>query len=794
MATKTFPSLVMAVLLLGLVGTAPLLGGVGADTGGRQAGYTDHLLYFHGNQTSGDYLDTVPPGPQDAARPRPVTTSATFATRDAFSKDLLVLGHETTGITKGFWLDNLPMNPLLGGTPELTISVTDDDLVVAQYVDSSFTGSNTNWRIPFTGGNVTSHLFPKGHRIGVLITASTSISIAFGPTSVLRVLCDPTTLTAEVTDADGHVGASLQPNGLEADREAIVRGVVQAAFGESDIDSVTVAIDAPGGSNVLNQTATVSGLNYTFNWSYDTGHPAGVYDVTVTTFDPQGNSLSTHTLLTMAEYALIVYSPDDPGASEVHSVTAPGDSVTYSLVVRNTGASPTAVDLTQGNAAPGWSMDFSPATLNPLPGGSEGTISVTVSAETTVVIGDTAILYVQAIAHDDPSSTKASARFQTVTNAVQNINFDLRWEGSSSSVVPVGGTATYNLVLVNNGKLEVNVTLTKTVSTPSWTALLGGGLQEGLGYHLAPGTLQQGTLEVRAPTDASAAPSVTVTITGTSSDTTPTTVKSIVSKTSFATGIQLSTTDPASKEVEAGKSARFSFVLKNPNTEQAQSVSLSASGLPAEWTFILSDATVNLNAGAQKSMTIDVVTPQGAKAGTKGTVTIRAQLSGDPSVSDQLAFSVTISKKEGMTVSVTPEQLNVGPSGGFITVAVKNTGNGDLTVKLVVTNDHSYRVTLDGDDTFTIAPGATVSRKATVSVPTNARDGDRTILKAVVTPTAGSSATAVTKQATVVVSKEFTAQFQDALIGDLGGMIPLALFIGIVILAFFTRRAYRAME
>ena len=174
--------------------------------------------------------------------------------------------------------------------------------------------------------------------------------------------------------------------------------------------------------------------------------------------------------LTVEGYALDLRPPAAEGWGD------PGQIVTYTLDVTNTGALTSAFGLSVGDHA--WSTELSTDTIGPLPPGASAPFQVYITVEPEAHSDDSDEVVVTATTTSDPRIplAYASSRITTVANPVYGVALE---PAAASRAAALGQAVTYTLGVTNTGNTTDAYTLTlsghvwtMTVSVASETAVL----------------------------------------------------------------------------------------------------------------------------------------------------------------------------------------------------------------------------------------------------------------------------------------------------------------------------------
>jgi uncharacterized membrane protein len=259
-----------------------------------------------------------------------------------------------------------------------------------------------------------------------------------------------------------------------------------------------------------------------------------------------------------------------------------------------------------------------------------------------------------------------------------------------------------------------------------WGASLLGGGNVVEGVSVTPDVDGEVRLDVDVPADAPAG-STTINVRasgGGATDLLPITIRVDAEA---GGDISLTTGTPT---LTGSTDASFSFSLDFRNdTAQDVTLSVSAVGEPgwdvsASLTGETQAASTVVEAGATQGVTVEVVAPADAPAGTFPIVV--EALAGDRTATAELAVEITGSFS--MTLTTPDDRLSASGSAGAATAVafdVTNTGTAPLTlVTVAATPPTGWEVTFDPENVPTIAPNETATVTATITPSGEAVAGD----------------------------------------------------------------------
>ena len=232
--------------------------------------------------------------------------------------------------------------------------------------------------------------------------------------------------------------------------------------------------------------------------------PDGTYSWKVRARDAAGNVgdwSSTWTLIieTIVRGIEVSISPGSKSG-------APGDTLTFTVTVKNKGSLEDTYDLAASDTdVPSWNPMVSPTSLTIAAGGSKtATLSVTIPSDASS--GTKHTITITAKSTEDPAvSDSASCTAQATVQMGVEVSIS-----PDSKSGPPGETLTYNVTVKNTGSIDDTYTLS-AVGAEGWSVSI-----EPTSPILAAGATGEATLSVVVPPDASENDSITVTVSATS--------------------------------------------------------------------------------------------------------------------------------------------------------------------------------------------------------------------------------------------------------------------------------------
>lgn len=787
--STAFAPLAMAVPTTHEHGNLPTWQGSSGDQPSYQSGgsgqYIDTYLYFHKTTTSGAQNVLNTQGGSSGVDPMPTARSKTFTLQEPLTKNLKVFGHEINPTHKGFWLD---LSVSAAPSATVTIEVLDNENVVAN-VSQLVTGSFTRWMIPFVGG-VDSYTFVKGDKIGVKISTTGSTAVNYANGDKLWVLCDPVSLTADTYNSNGIKSNKFYPNDIDENRHVVVKGKIDDAWGASDVTSVTIDIQyVTTGASVVNATATLDGLNYTYDWNYSKGVQAGAYEAIVTMQDQQSHVYNDSTDFTMAPYGVHLDSPQAQDSGIIQGAAEKGGCTDYTLSVLNIGGAQSSFTISQTSSdVSGWALTISPTQTGNVNPGESKIVNVKVCADESVQEGTYSTFYIQAQSASDPS---AKDSIQIMTMASPKVNLSLVWTTSGATcnnLVNTGGSMACSFSVQNTGLQTLNVTLKMTVEkgSPDWSAKVTPANIMNVMLLLHPMVSVTGTLNVTAPKDPSKQNTSIVDISAEVNDPATPLTKVIVAKTVMSTGINVECVGNCKVKVDTGKPAEFFVLVSNTDPNNAHTITMSTTQ-PTAWSvdFEASNKVFSLNAQESQTISIKVTPASGALAGIYN-IEVTGKYQDNANTWDKVVLQVEINEKHQLSLTVSPATKDVGAEqGATFTVTVTNNGNVDEKAATLLvtlrTGDLKATIEIDGNKTsvlpIKISQGKAKTFTVKITPKAEAKHKDAATYDIKVQ---GATSVSDSKQVTVNLKKTFQQLFMETIKDwQMWILIVLTLVVGI---------------
>lgn len=298
-------------------------------------------------------------------------------------------------------------------------------------------------------------------------------------------------------------------------------------------------------------------------------------------------------------------------------------------------------------------------------------------------------------------------------DAVESITLSI--SGSDTQSATPGNTAVFKINITNVlTTTSLTVNLTKSSAPTGWSAQLS---QTSLS--LTPQQTKAVTLTVGVPSGAAAdsvGQQITVTATPDYGDTEQMTTTTKVSQ---VYGIQ-TYTSVLLKHTVGGTGVTFTMKVNNTGNGQ-DTVAITHSGEPSGWA-VTHVSSLSVPANASRDVTVSVVPPSNAVAGTY-LPTVKATAS-DNVKSDQITFTIIIDPRYGLTLSSADVSKYITPKvAAYYNMNLTNTGNADDTVTISIEGIPSLWTVLPTSNPVSLAPGETKAFQILVTAPSTALAG-----------------------------------------------------------------------
>ncbi len=494
-------------------------------------------------------------------------------------------------------------------------------------------------------------------------------------------------------DCDGSLWAVDQVSSM----------LIQADSGEADVCTWA----ASEWLTVTPETGTVgaggqASLNFTFNPQTLRPGPA-VGAVRLGTNTPYG-VFSIPVTLTISHVHQVSLAGDEQGRAGL-----PGQVVTYSLTVHNSGTITDSFDLAlSGNQ---WNTD-SVSGVGPIPlrGSESVVISVTIPA--TASLGSQDGVTVTLTSQADPTAS-SQARLTTTAGsfAVSMTPASSRHSGDPGTVV------THTVTITNQGTITDSFALVKTGQI--WQTTMPATVGP-----LAPGEAAAVTISVLIPTATAAGSTSTALLTATSlADGDQTAAAQIETTANAFHRVIATASDGASKTGQPGAEVEYSLLVANRgNVPDTFTID------PMSERWVVSAPTqvgpLAANVGSA-TIKVRVFVAADAVAAATGRVTITLTSAGDPGASASVVLTTTAATVRSATWGAGAYAAQAFPGETVtVTLTATNTGNiSDVYTVTVPSMAGSWPITVT-DQIGSLPVGASGSVQVSVAIPASAMPGE----------------------------------------------------------------------
>jgi uncharacterized membrane protein len=331
------------------------------------------------------------------------------------------------------------------------------------------------------------------------------------------------------------------------------------------------------------------------------------------------------------------------------------------------------------------------------------------------------------------------------------------------SVSP-GNRVTFNLSVKTSATSRVDLSLSGVPS--SWTATLHGGGFVVSAVQTSGTTATDVRLDIDVPADATGTTHIVVTARGNgATDTLPLDITSE----SNASGEVKVTSDITSQKGTGDQTFTFNLNVLNQK-DQDLTYSATTGDTPPGWTVTTaltgsSQATsATVKAGGTAGVTVTVKATTDAEANTYPVSVVTTV--GTEQFTTDLSVEITGSYKIGFSADQVLSARGAAGSGTDHTFTVTNTGTAAVTnLVMSATPPSNWTVKFDPESKDTLAPGDSVTFKATVTPSGDAIAGDYSI-----------DFKATAKEATVPATVRFTVE--TSILGAIIGAAVIVLAVG----------------
>ncbi|MFP4393905.1 MAG: PKD domain-containing protein [Anaerolineales bacterium] len=435
-----------------------------------------------------------------------------------------------------------------------------------------------------------------------------------------------------------------------------------------------------------------------------------------------------------------VYPPGVALAPHYAETLEPGDAITYTHALTNTGAGPDTMDVDLAVSSRGWAtlVDAGPFDLN---AGASATVRVRVDAPLgSGGLSETTVLTASSLAGD----VSAAVTDTTSVPRAYGVTFAPDHEQALAS----GATHTYTHQLTNAGNGDDTFELS-FASSAGWATLLDGG----------PFALTAGetiTVQVRVDVPAGSGGQMDVATVVATSQLSPTVSAGVTDTTTVAYTAGITLTPDHARAISPGDAVTYTHWLTNTGNgpDQFDLDFASSQG----WGALLDLGPYHLNAGAGITVNVRVAAPDGVGGLIDTSVLTATSQNGDLSA---VVTDVTTATHTPAVALAPDDARSVPPEATHIyTHTLENTGDGPDTFSLSFSSSRGW-ATLVNTGTLALAAGESAEVSVAATVPGDLISGTLSDIAIVTATSAADPAIFDTATATTTV-----------------GFAPGALFVG----------------
>ncbi len=382
---------------------------------------------------------------------------------------------------------------------------------------------------------------------------------------------------------------------------------------------------------------------------------------------------------------------------------APGDVLTYTHTLTNTGDGPNRYNISVASAAPsGWPVTITPATTPLLLPGQTMPFTVTVAIPAGTLSDTLHSLTIEA------ESTDRAVSDQLLNATTVTAVYGLELSPGGAQNVPDGVQVTFTHVVTNLANARDTFTFSAASSEP-WTVSTNVPA-----LTLAAFTTGTVTVTVDVPL-ATVGFTQTTTLTATSSSGLWATAVNTITVINVP-GVALSP-QTAAQTALPGQTVVYTHILTNTGNV-AGDFNISAIG---SWPVTFSPGPVNVPARSSTTITLAVTIPAGASPGSQDVTILSASLVSDPTIFDAATDTTTAGTPPQTAVAIGPDNAGSGAAGSqaLYQHTVTNTGTVTDSFNLTVSSDQSWSVSVSPLQ-VTLNPGETAVLTVTVNIPAGA--------------------------------------------------------------------------
>jgi uncharacterized membrane protein len=427
----------------------------------------------------------------------------------------------------------------------------------------------------------------------------------------------------------------------------------------------------------------------------------------------------------------------------------PGQIVTYTLTLRNTGNTTDTYNITKLVTGQAWTTTI-PGSVGPVASGNSAQFNVTVEIPAGAANNNWSRAAVTAASQNDSSKTDASVLTTTAATAIitRGVNIERLTEPQTGEA---GKTVTYTLRVTNTGTAADTIVLTATGQ--SWPT----GLSD---YSLSLNSDQGQTVYayVAVPSSGiSDGDKDTATVTAKSNADPSKTDSAVLTTTAYVPTYDVDLSpNTAIKTDNPGQTVTYTMFVENTgNIADSYTLSLGTH----IWTATLSVNTIGpLDPGDPANFDVTVIIPAGASNGQQDTTLVTATSTTDPAISDA-SLLTTVATTQTIIRGVTLEPSTDAKTGGAgatvtYTLRVTNTGNVVDTISLEP-HGNAWETDVSPTSVSLSSQGSSPVIVA-VTIPGDANDGQFDVATITAQGSGASDAAVLTTTAAVAVCTDIS--------------------------------------
>lgn len=397
------------------------------------------------------------------------------------------------------------------------------------------------------------------------------------------------------------------------------------------------------------------------------------------------------------------------------SLVVPGDVISFSFTLTNTGNAPDSYDLSLSQSAnPAWTLIYTPTgRLADVPRDGERTIEVNAVVPLGLFAGAENVLTLRAEGINGGPSRQVQAIVTIKSIILGDLEPDLRRNN-----VDAGATVDYSLTLTNTGTLRTSYSLDLADSLAGWTSELIGAVPE-----LDPGVTTTLKIRVSAPLGAAAGITNTTTLSLLRPDGTGDPLDSESLETRIGPRFGISLTPNREVLVAPGSTLVVTHTLRNLGSEGGTFRLRAANALG--WSTSVSPNEVSLGPDEEEVVNVTIRVAVAVSAGDIGEAAVFAELVADPEINARADTRLTIDLVADLDLEASQVRA-VTPQSGQISLTslnIRNNGSAADTVTLAVIGEsNGWQVTL-GSSQVRVPQYNSRSVTVRVTVPPNIASG-----------------------------------------------------------------------